>query len=123
MNLRNESLPSPLMTLSGWTSGRIAEAFGEREDSVRLWRSAFMRDGLDALKTHPAPGAAPVKAQAALSVAEVVLSELVADRPNWTLPRLVREIEARSGHRISRSRLSVVLRKKGLSVGAGRATP
>ncbi|MFO7478730.1 MAG: helix-turn-helix domain-containing protein, partial [Methyloceanibacter sp.] len=27
-----------LLTLSGWTSERIAEAFGVREDTVRLWR-------------------------------------------------------------------------------------
>ncbi len=45
-----------LLTLSGWTSGRIAEAFGVREDSVRFWRSAFMRHGLDALKAHPGAG-------------------------------------------------------------------
>jgi DNA-directed RNA polymerase specialized sigma24 family protein len=32
-----------LLTLSGWTSGRIAEAFGVREDTVRWWRSEFMR--------------------------------------------------------------------------------
>jgi transposase len=112
-----------LLTLSGWTSGRIAEAFGVREDTVRLWRSDFMRRGPGALRTRTAPGAAPVKALAALSVAEEVLSQPVADRPNWTLPRLAREIEVRSGQRISRSRLSVVLRKKGLSAGAGRATP
>src|SRR3712207_2726195 len=61
-----------LLTLSGWTSGRIAEAFGVREDTVRLWRSDFMRRGLDALRTRTAPGAAPVKALAALSVAEDV---------------------------------------------------
>ena len=35
-----------LLTLSGWTSPRIAEAFGVREDTVRLWRSDFMRDGV-----------------------------------------------------------------------------
>ena len=39
-----------LLTLSGWTSPRIAEAFGVREDTVRLWRSDFMRDGVAALK-------------------------------------------------------------------------
>ncbi len=39
-----------LLTLSGWTSARIAEAFGVREDSVRLWRSDLGRDGVDALK-------------------------------------------------------------------------
>jgi len=27
-----------LLTLAGWTSPRIAEAFGVREDTVRLWR-------------------------------------------------------------------------------------
>jgi transposase len=52
-----------------------------------------------------------------------VLSRPVADRPNWTLPRLADEIEKRSGVRISRSRLSVVLRQKGISAGAGRAIP
>ena len=112
-----------LLTLSGWTSGRIAQAFGVREDTVRLWRSDFMRGGVSALKTRPPPGAAPVKAEAALSVAEDLLSVPVADRMNWTLPRLVGEIEKRTGHRISPSRLSVVLRKKGLSAGAGRVTP
>jgi hypothetical protein len=39
------------------------------------------------------------------------------------LPRLASEIERRTGERISSSRLSVVLRKKGLSAGAGRVTP
>jgi transposase len=110
-----------LLTLSGWTSGRIAEAFGVREDTVRLWRSHFMRHGLEALKTRTAPGAAPVKAQAALSVAEDVLSVPVADR--LKLPRLAQEIEARTGQRISCSRLSVVLRKKGIFAGGGRVTP
>ena len=82
-----------------------------------------MRAGLDALKTRTAPGAAPVKAQAAVSVAEDVLSVPVADRLNWTLPRLAQEIAARTGHRISCSRLSVVLRQKGISAGVGRVTP
>jgi transposase len=112
-----------ILTLSGWTSGRIAQAFGVRQDTVRLWRSDFMRGGVSALKTRPPPGAAPVKAEAALSVAEELLSAPVADRMNWTLPRLVDEIEKRTGQRISPSRLSVVLRKKGLSAGAGRVTP
>jgi hypothetical protein len=37
------------------------------------------------------------------------------------LSRLADEIEKRSGSRISRSRLSVVLRQKGISAGDGRA--
>src|SRR3954447_7032311 len=39
-----------LLTLAGWTSPRIAEAFGVREDTVRLWRSDFMMGGVDALR-------------------------------------------------------------------------
>src|ERR687884_555205 len=77
-----------LLPLSGWTSRWIAEAFGVREDTVRFWRSAFMRGGVEALKTSVAPGPKPVKAERALAVAEEVLSGPVADRPNWTLPRL-----------------------------------
>src|SRR3954465_1364696 len=61
-----------LLTLSGWTSGQIAQAFGVREDTVRFWRSAFMTGGLEALKTSVAPGPAPVKAERALVVVEEV---------------------------------------------------
>src|SRR4051794_41866780 len=112
-----------VLTLSGWTSGHIAEAFGVREDAVRVWRSAFMTGGIEALKKSVAPGPAPVKAERALAVAEEVLSGPVADCPNWTLPRLADEIETRAGVRISPSRLSVVLRQRGISAGGVRATP
>src|SRR4051812_12693258 len=111
-----------VLTLSGWTSAQIAEAFGVREDTVRFWRSAFMTGGIEALKKSIAPGPAPVKAECALVVAAEVLSGLVADRPNWTLPRLADEIERRAGVRLSISRLSVVLRKKGASAGGDPAT-
>jgi transposase len=110
-----------LLTLSGWTSRQIAEAFGVREDTVRFWRSAFMTGGIDALTKSIAPGPAPVKAERALAVAKEVLSMPVGDRPNWTLPRLADEIERRAGLRISPSRLSVVLRQKGISAGDGLA--
>jgi len=111
-----------LLTLSGWTSPAIAAAFGVREDTVRLWRGAFMAGGVEALRTRLPPGPAPTKAERALAVAEAVLAAPVADRPNWTLPRLAAEIERRSDLRISRSRLSVVLRQRGHSAGDGRAT-
>ena len=87
-----------------------------------FWRSAFITGGLEALKKSVAPGPAPVKAECALAVAEEALSGPVADRPNGTLPRLADEIEKRSGVRISSSRLSVVLRQRGHSVGDGPAT-
>lgn len=111
-----------LLTLGGWTSARIAEAFGVREDTVRLWRSDFMRGGVDALEASVAPGPVPLKAQAALNVVEPLLSAPVADRTNWTLARLAEEIASREGVTISRSQLSKVLRQKGGSAGAGRGT-
>jgi transposase len=111
-----------LLTLSGWTSPEIAMAFGVREDTVRLWRSAFMQGGPEALRTRVPPGPAPTKAERALVVAEEVLAAPVADRPNWTLRRLAEAIERGAGLRISRSRLSVVLRQGGRSAGGGPAT-
>ena len=78
--------------------------------------------GSNALKATVAPGPSPFKAEAALRVAGPLLSQPVADRTNWTLARLAREIEAREGISISRSQLSKVLRKKGGSDSADRAT-
>src|SRR5688572_29847583 len=71
-----------LLTLSGWTSPAIAEAFGVRQDTVRLWRSAFMRGGVVALRTRIPPGPAPVKAKRAPAVVGQLLAAPVADRPN-----------------------------------------
>ena len=101
-----------LLSLSGWKSASIGEVFGVREDTVRDWRSWFMREGLTGIERHPAPGCLPVKAQAALAVASELFAAPVENRINWTLPRLAEEIERRTGHRISHSRLSVVLRKR-----------
>lgn len=111
-----------LLSASGWTSPRIGEALRVREDTVRGWRSAFMREGIEAIKRHAAPGRSPVKAEAALKVADEILAQPVENRTNWTLPRLAEEIERRTSHRISRSRLSVVLRKKGVMPASGPAT-
>jgi transposase len=111
-----------LLTLSGWTSGRIAEAFGVREDTVRQWRCDFRSGGAEALKTRIAAGPAPVKAQAALRVAAPLLAAPVADRTNWTLARLAEEIQRREGVSLSRSQLSKVLRRTGASATGARAT-
>src|SRR5580692_6439398 len=110
-----------LLTLSGWTSARIAEAFGVREDTVRLWRSDFGKGGVAALKASIAPGPPPVKSETALRVVAPLLDQPVADRRNWTIARLRAEVEAREGVSISRSQLSKALRKK-TSAGGGPDT-
>ena len=110
-----------LLTLAGWSSPRIAEAFVVREDTVRLWRSNFAAGGVAALKASIAPGPPAVKSEAALRVAAPLLEQPVADRRNWTIPRLRVEIEAREGVHISRSQLSKALRKKS-SAGGGPGT-
>ncbi len=92
-----------LLTLAGWTSPRIAEAFGVREDTVRLWRSDFGRGGVDALRASITLGPSPVKSETALRVVTPLLEEPVADRPNWTIARLRAEIEANTGVSISHS--------------------
>src|SRR5579862_5497148 len=71
-----------LLTLAGWTSPKIAEAFGVREDTVRLWRSDFTAGGVAALKASLAPEPPAVKSEAALRVAVPLLEEPVADRRN-----------------------------------------
>lgn len=107
-----------LLTLSGWTGGRIAEAFGVREDTVRLWRMLFAQGGVEALRARIAPGPPPVKSEAALRVVGPLLEAPVANRPNWTIPRLIAEIEREEGVKIGRSQLSKALRKKTSAGGA-----
>ena len=70
-----------LLTLSGWTSPRIAEAFSVREDTVRLWRSEFARGGVEALKATVAPGPPPVKTKP-----HCVSSRLCSKLPSPTGP-------------------------------------
>src|SRR3954452_21032650 len=111
-----------LLTLPGWTSAKVAEAFGVTADSVRHWRQWFTDGGVEALRSTLAPGPTPKRGERALAVASAVLREPVENRTNWTLPRLCAEIERQTGTRISRSRLSVLLRQKGGSAGDVRDT-
>jgi transposase len=111
-----------LLTLSGWTSPQLAEAFGVTADSVRHWRQWFAQGGVEALRSTLAPGPSPEKGERALAIASAVLREPVENRRNWTLPRLQAEIERQADIRISKSRLSILLREKGASAGGARAT-
>lgn len=111
-----------LLTLAGWTAPEIGEAFGVGEDSVRRWRVWFARGGADALRSTVAPGPSPERGERALACVRELLAAPVQDRPNWTLPRLCAEVEARTGLRVSQSHLSVLLRR-GASGGVARGTP
>jgi transposase len=64
-----------LLTLTGWTSSKIAEAFGVREDTVRLWRSDFAAGGVEALRASVAAGPPAVKSATALRVVTPLLQE------------------------------------------------
>jgi transposase len=110
-----------VLSVNGWTSGQIARAFGVTPDSVRRWRTWFAAAGVDGLRAGERPGQEPVKSAAAASIIEELLSEPVADRPNWTLPRLQAEITRRSAVTISKPQLSKVL-KKMASAGDDRGT-
>ena len=111
-----------LLTLAGWTSTKLAEAFGVTADSVRHWRQWFAEGGVEALRSTLAPGPSPAKGEQALAVASALLSQPVENRPNWTLPRLQAEIARQTGLSISKSRLSILLRQKGGSAGVVRGT-
>jgi len=100
-----------VLSVNGWTSGQIARAFGVTPDSVRRWRSWFAAAGVAGLRAGGHPGREPMKSEAAAGVIENLLSAPVADRPNWTLPRLQAEITRRSEVTISKSQLSKVLKK------------
>jgi transposase len=110
-----------LLTLAGWTSPRIAEAFGVREDTVRLWRSDFMNGGVG--HRFLQQGRDHAQGRFALHRGRTGRHAGLQrrDRRNWTIPRLRAEIEAREGVRISHSQLSKALRKKS-SVGGGHGT-
>ena len=110
-----------LLTLDGWTSGRIAEVFRVREDTVRFWRGDFARGGVEALRASVAPGLPALKTEAALRVVTPLLEAPVADRPNWTIPRLIEEVKRQERVSVSRSTMSKALRKKN-SAGGGPDT-
>lgn len=110
-----------LLTLKGWTSARIAEVFCVREDTVRFWRGDFARGGVEAIKASVYAGPPPVKTEAALRVCTPLLEAPVADRPNWTIPRLIAEIKRVERVDIGPSQLSKALRKK-TSAGGGPGT-
>ena len=108
-----------LLTLDGWTSVELAQAFGVTAASVRHWRAWFAAGGVEALRATLAPGPSPERGERALAIARELLSGPVENRTNWTLPRLRAEIGRRAGITLTTSRLGILLREKGGSAGGG----
>ena len=108
-----------VLSINGWTSGQIARAFGVTPDSVRRWRSWFAERGVEGLRASERAGREAVKSDAAAGVAACLLTAPVADRANWTLPRLQAEIARQSEVSISKSQLSKTLKKTAIG-GADR---
>ena len=92
-----------------------------REDTVRFWRGDFLRGGVEAVRASVYAGPPPVKTEAALRVVTPLLEAPVADRRNWTIPRLIAEIQRQERVTIGPSQLSKALRKK-TSGGGGPGT-
>ena len=100
-----------LLTLSGGQAAHCGSLQRARTHGASL-AQRVRAGGVEALKATVAPGPPPVKTEAALRVVAPLLEAPVADRPNWTIPRLMAEIEAREGVKIGKSQLSKALRKK-----------
>jgi transposase len=111
-----------LWSSEGRTGAVIGGLLGVQADTVRQWRRRFRAGGVAALRTRPKPGKAPWKSRAALAVIEELLARPLAERPTWTLPRLQRAVRERAGITLSASRLSVVMREKGIFADGGHAT-
>ena len=86
--------------------------FCVREDTVRFWRGDFARGGVQAMKASGYAGPPPLKTEAALRVCVPLLEAPVANRPNWTIPRLIAEVKRARRIDIGPSQLSKALRKK-----------
>lgn len=111
-----------MKTLQGQTRGQISEALCVTVDQVSRWRGQYQSGGVEALRAKERRGRPAVLAEAALPVVEEILSEPVPEGVVWTVARLAREVHRRSGVKISEAWLNVVMRKKGVSAGAGRGT-
>jgi len=68
-----------LLTLQGWTSLEVTEAFGVTPEAVRHWRGWFAERGVDALRSTFAPGPSPARGERALAVASLLLRQAQAD--------------------------------------------
>jgi hypothetical protein len=112
-----------LWSLAGESSTVIGRRLGVRPDRVRKWRQTFARGGAAALRARPRLGRPGARGHRALAAAAALLDAPAPEGVVWTLPRLaaavgrdLKEPPLSAGH------LGWLLRQKGASAGAGRAT-
>jgi transposase len=103
----------------GWSQSEVARHFGVTPAAVCQWVKAFRRDGPEALKARPHPGAPSRLTESQLKQLEQLL--LAGARQQgyctelWTLPRVVELIGKHFGVKYDASGVWHVLRRMGWS--------
>ena len=85
--------------LSGCDYPSHCGSFQRARRHVRLWRSEFARGDVEALKAYRRDRPATGKDRSRTARRRASARVPVADRPNWTIPRFLAEIEAREASR------------------------
>lgn len=99
-----------LLSLQGIGRKQIAATLLVSVDQVSRWCGQYHRDRVDAIRAELHPGRPPKLPAAALPIVEEILAEPAPVGMMWTVARLAREVQRRSGVEISESWLSVVMR-------------
>src|SRR5688572_23582011 len=104
---------------AGWKQKAIAEALGVSEGAVSQWMKRAREGGREALKRHPAPGAASKLSTEQLARLPTVLergAEAYGYRGNvWTYARLVAVIAQEFGVKYHPDHMNFILKKIGWS--------
>jgi transposase len=105
------------LTLQGWRVNAIARALGASPAAVSRWLAAARRDGPQALRARPHPGAAPkLTADQKRLIADFLWHgpEAYGFRGEvWTCPRVARVLAEEFGVSYSRSQVARILKALG----------
>lgn len=105
--------------LKGWTQPQIAEALGVNQASVSRWIARAQQDGVEALRSHPAPGAPRRLTADQLARLPALLgrgAEAFGFRGDvWTHGRIARVIDQEWGVEYSPRQIGRLLQKIGWS--------
>lgn len=104
---------APVLKQDGWPQRAIAEALGVSEPAVSQWLATARRGGVDALRTHPAPGPLPRLAPEQ----KRLIPEFLWHGPEaygfhgqvWTCARIAKVIEEELGVRYDKGHVSRLL--------------